>query len=230
MASEGVNPPLPAHGQPGGSAADVGPESPAARRERGLRALDVGARLLCGATIFFFMSFLFAYFYLRAINQEGQWRAHPPRVDPSGGLGLAIVLCVVVSALLAVLAHRRQSADGSWSAPVVGAIALGLIAVALQCIEYTRQKWGPTDGAYASVYIAWTGFYAMFVLGAMYWLEINVATEIRERRKPTARAGEGETVYEDPDKLLPRGIGAPVFYWTFLAGIGVVTYVVLYLA
>ena len=38
------------------------------------------------------------------------------------------------------------------------------------------------------------------------------------------------TVFEDPDKLLPRGMDAAVFYWSFLAAIGVITYVVLYLA
>ncbi len=93
---------------------------------------------------------------------------------------------------------------------------LGLAAVVLQCVEYTGQHFGPTDGAYASVFCAWTAFYLIAVLCTMYWLETQVATELRERRAPSARPGEGVTVYEDPDRLLPRGLDAAVFYWGFL--------------
>jgi hypothetical protein len=229
MASEGVAPPPPdLPGRPGGTAADVGPEAPATRRARGIRALDVGARLMCGATTFFLMSFLFAYFYLRSLNQEHMWRPHG--IDPKQGLGAAFVACIILSAVLSLLAVRRQRADSpGWLVPAAVAVVLGLAAVVLQCIEYTVPKWGPTNGAYASVYLGWTAFYALFMLGAMYWLWIQVATEARERRNPTAREGEGLTVYEDPDKLLPRGMDAAVFYWVFLAGWGVVMWIVLYL-
>ena len=66
---------------------------------------------------------------------------------------------------------------------------LGLVAVALQCIEYTVQHFGPTNGAYASVFCAWTGFYLIAVLFTMYWLETQVATELRARREPAAADG-----------------------------------------
>ena len=105
----------------------------------------------------------------------------------------------------------------------------GLAAIAVQCIEYTVQDFGPTDGAYASVFCVWIAFYLIAVLGAMYWLETHVATELRERREPTGQPGEGVTTYEHPDRLLPRGFDAAVFYWGFLGAIGVLTYVVLYL-
>ena len=66
---------------------------------------------------------------------------------------------------------------------------LGLAAVALQCIEYTVQHFGPTDGAFASVFCAWTAFYLIAVLGTMYWLETQVATELRARRAPAHAHG-----------------------------------------
>ncbi len=50
------------------------------------------------------------------------------------------------------------------------------------------QHFGPTDGGYASVFCAWTGFYLIAVLFTMYWLETQVATELRARRAP---AGSG---------------------------------------
>ena len=40
------------------------------------RALRVGAHLWSSATAFFFLAFLFAYFYLRSLNNHGQWHPH----------------------------------------------------------------------------------------------------------------------------------------------------------
>ena len=224
MASEGA---LPNIDPAAPFADDRGVEAPAERRERGVRALSVAARLLAGGTTFFFMSFLFAYFYLRSLNNENLWR--PAHVKPVQGLGVAFVACIVLSAGLTILAGYRQQRWSEWLAPAAGGVVLGLAAVVIQCIEFTSQKFGPTDGAFASVFCAWMGFYLLFVLGTMYWLETQVATELRERSKPSARLGEGVTEYEDPDKLLPRGIDAVVFYWAFLAALGVIAYVVLYL-
>jgi heme/copper-type cytochrome/quinol oxidase subunit 3 len=213
--------------QPAPFAADRGTEPPAARRERGLRALSVSSRLLAGATTFFFMSFVFAYFYLRSLDVEGGWRPH--HVKPDQGLGAAFVACIVLSAVAHVAAERQQRRWSEWIGLATASLVLGLAAVALQCVEFTVQKFGPTDGAYASVFCGWLAFYLLFTLATMYWLEIQIATELRERRKPTARPGEGVTEYEDPDQLLPRGIDASTFYWSFLAAIGLLTWVILYL-
>ena len=49
---------------------EIPPEPP----EVGARALYVAARLLAGATTFFFLAFVFAYFYLRSLNQDHMWR------------------------------------------------------------------------------------------------------------------------------------------------------------
>ena len=199
---------------------EIPPEPP----DVGARALSVAARLLCGATIFFFLAFLFAYFYLRSVNIEHMW--HPAHVNPKQGLGAAFIACIVLSVALSILAGRQMKAKSrSWIGPAVGAVLLGLAAVALQCIEYTSQHFGPTDGAYASIFCAWTGFYMIAMLATMYWLETQVATEIRARREPAGREGD----IKDPDRLIAPGLDAAVFYWSFLGGIGVITYVMLYL-
>ncbi len=68
------------------------------------------------------------------------------------------------------------------------------------------QHFGPTDGAYASVFCAWTAFYAIAVLATMYWLETQVATELRARRVPAHMLDEetGGDI-KDPDRLIaPR--------------------------
>jgi len=199
---------------------EIPPEPP----DVGARALSVAARLLAGASTFFFLAFLFAYFYLRSLNVEHMW--HPAHVKVNQGLGAAFIACVVLSAGLTILAGRSMKAKSpSWLGPAIGGVVLGLAAVVLQCIEFTAQHFGPTDGAFASVFCAWSGFYLIAVLGAMYWLETQVATELRARREPAPADGD----IKDPDRLIAPGLDAAVFYWAFLAALGVIAYVTLYL-
>ncbi len=207
---------------------DIPPEPP----DVGARALYVAGRLLAGATTFFFLAFLFAYFYLRSLNEDGQWRpARNPahhQITPGQGLGAALIACVLISAALAVVAGRRMKRESSsWTAPAIGSLVLGLAAVALQCIEYTVQRFGPTDGGYASVYCAWTALYVIAVLATMYWLETQIATELRARRAPAHAHAHGDI--KDPDRLIAPGLDACVFFWSYLAGIGAIAYVTLYL-
>lgn len=185
----------------------------------------LAGRLLAGAATFFFLAFLFAYFYLRSLNENHMWQ--PAHVKPDQALGAVVVACVVVSALLAVLAGRQMKRHSrSWVVSVAVSLTLGLAAVAVQCIEYTVLHFGPTNGGYASVFCAWTGLYAMAVLTTMYWLETQVATELRARRTPAA-AHHGDIA--DADLLIAPSLDAAVFFWSYLAGIGVVTWICLYL-
>jgi heme/copper-type cytochrome/quinol oxidase subunit 3 len=217
MAAEGGVPPLVT--QPVSVRGEIPPEPP----DIAARSLTVASRLLAGATTFFFLAFVFAYFYLRSLNQEHMWR--PPHIDPNQALGAAMIACLVVSALATVAAGQGMKARArGWAALVTVALVLGLAAIALQCVEYTKQHFGPTDGAYASVFCAWTALYMIAVLATMYWLETQLATELRARRSP-ARQGE----IAASDLLIAPGLHAAVFYWAFLAAIGVLMYVVLYL-
>jgi heme/copper-type cytochrome/quinol oxidase subunit 3 len=202
----------------------LGVEIPPEPPDVGARALYVAGRLLAGGTAFFFLAFLFAYFYLRSLNVNGMWR--PAHVGPERGLGVAIVVCLLASAALAIVAGRQMKREQrAWLGPAGGALALGLVVVALQCIEWATQRFGPADGGYASVFVGWTGFYVLAVIGALYWLETQVATELRARRTPAARDGD----IRNPDRLIAPGLDAAVFFWSFLAGLGAVTFVVLYL-
>jgi heme/copper-type cytochrome/quinol oxidase subunit 3 len=190
----------------------------------GARALSVGARLLAGASVFFFLAFVFAYFYLRSLNVHGMWK--PAHVKPDQALGAAFAVCILLSAVATVLAGRQfKRGERSWTTAASAGLGFGLVAIALQCIEYTVQKFGPTDGAFASVFCAWTAFYLLAALGTMYWLETNLASELRARREPASSRGD----IKDPDRLIAPGLDASVFYWSFLAAIGLLMYVVLYL-
>ena len=96
-----------------------------------------------------------------------------------------------------------------------GAVALGLIAVALQCIEYTPQHFGPTNGAYASVFCAWTAL--LPDRRAVHDVLAGDAGRDRAARPPrTGRAARADI--KDPDRLIAPALDAAVFYWAFLAG------------
>jgi heme/copper-type cytochrome/quinol oxidase subunit 3 len=199
---------------------EIPPEPP----DVGARALSVAARLLAGATTFFFLAFVFAYFYLRSLNVEHMWR--PAHLKPDQGLGVAFIVCILLSATAAVVAGRGMKAGArSWVGPAAASVVLGLVAIALQCLEYTKQNFGPTNGGFASVFCTWTAFYLIAALAMMYWLETQVATELRARRAPAEADGD----IKDPDRLIAPALDAAVYYWSFLAGIGAITYVILYL-
>ena len=191
------------------------------------RNMWVAARLGAGATAFFYLAFAFAYFYLRSVDTKAHWKIGP--VHPSSGLGIAIVVAIALSAAVARAgnAHRVQAG--------VVAILLGLVAVALQCIEYTTVDFGPASGGYASVFFGWTAMYSVAVLLAMYWLEVQVATAARAPRGAAITAELTAGGHEPPRpqsvdaELTAATYEATTFFWSFLAAIGVFAWVLLYL-
>jgi heme/copper-type cytochrome/quinol oxidase subunit 3 len=156
----------------------VAPYAEPPELERRIRSL--GSILLTAATAFFFIAFLFAFLYLRALNSNGLWGAGKPHhhVHASLGLGIAILACVLVGV---AAARAAVTLPALWRPAAGAALLLGLAAIALQCWQWANLGFGPGDGGYASVYLGWTGFFTIFVLGAMYWLETIVVTAVRTR-------------------------------------------------
>ena len=204
------------------------------------RNLSSAATLLSGATAFFFLGFFFAYFYLRAVNNAHLWK--PKHVDASIAWGTVVTACMVGSAVLVWLGYADHRADrrSAWRVKGAAALALGLVSLVLQVVAWTRQGFGPSDGGFASVYFGWTAFIFLFVLGTMFWLETVLATSIRYRGwskgERTVSPGQASgdpgrlgTDIRDPVSLIRAELGALSFYWTFLAGIAVLTWAVLYL-
>jgi heme/copper-type cytochrome/quinol oxidase subunit 3 len=204
------------------------------------RNLVSAGQLLASATAFFFLAFVFAYFYLRTLNVNGMWK--PKHVDPSVTWGTIVMACIVASAILVRLgyADHRRDARAAWRRKGAVALVLGLLALVLQVIAWTRQDFGPADGAYASVFFGWTAFMWLFVLGTMFWLETVLATSFRYRGwsrgaavvQPGEAAGDPDRTgsdIRDPVSLVRAELGALSFYWAFVAGIAVLTWIVLYL-
>jgi heme/copper-type cytochrome/quinol oxidase subunit 3 len=203
------------------------------------RNLSSAGYLLASATAFFFLSFLFAYFYLRSLNSAGMWK--PKGVDTSVAWGSVVMACIVVCAglLRLGLADQRARRLSAWRLKGAAALLLGLAALVVQIVAWTQQGFGPADGGFASVYFGWTAFMFLFVLGTLFWLETTLATSLRYAKLPIPSLPEpGEasgdpyrTAHDirDPLSLVRAELTALSFYWMFLAGIAVLTWVVLYL-
>ncbi|MBV9166158.1 MAG: hypothetical protein JO342_08380 [Solirubrobacterales bacterium] len=186
------------------------------------RNLRVGVRLLAGAEAFFFVSFVFAYFYLRSLDLNRSWKIG--HVSPPIGYGIGIVVALVVSAALLWLASRRPQTALPLSA---GALALALAAIVLQCIQYTTLGFGPGNGAFASVFIGWTATYTLFALFCAYWIETQVASLWRLGREGVQRpVREGVPTYDVP--LARAGLEACSFFWIYYAVLGFIAFVILY--
>jgi len=203
------------------------------------RNLVSAGHLLASATAFFFISFVFAYFYLRSLNSAGMWK--PKGVDASLAWGTVVTACWVASAGLVRLGlvDRRAERLRQWRIKGVAGLVLGVVGLVLQVVAWTQQGFGPADGGYASVYFGWTAFLFLFVLMTLFWLETTLATSLRYAGTATpgmAQPGEASgdrhrTAHDirDPLSLVKLELISLSFYWTFLAGVAVVSWVILYL-
>lgn len=188
-----------------------------------LRATWVAVRLWVGSTSFFFVSFVFAYFYLRSIDSNQSWKIG--NVDPSLGLGLAIAALLALSAIVFRLGATRPT---DTLGAGVAAFVMALVAIVLQFVEYTKLDFGASQGGYAAVFTGWTATYAVFAVGCLYWIETQLAGLWRARREGLNRALR-EGVPADDVALMRAGIDACSFFWAFYAAVGVGTFIILYL-
>ncbi|HEY2219095.1 MAG TPA: hypothetical protein VGH35_07115 [Gaiellaceae bacterium] len=201
------------------------------------RNLVSASYLMAGATAFFFISFVFAYFYLRSVNNGDMWK--PSGVDASVAWGTVVVACYVASALIVRLGLKDHRAlrRSQWRLKGVAALLVGLAGLVLQVIAWTHEGFGPADGGFASVYFGWTAFLFLFVLGTLLWLEMTLATSLRYRKvasgpEPGHASGDPHrTAHDirDPLSLVRAELVGLSFYWSFLAAIAVVSWIVLYL-
>jgi heme/copper-type cytochrome/quinol oxidase subunit 3 len=183
------------------------------------RNLWAGIRLWIGADAFFFAGFVFAFFYLRALDSNGLFR--DPRDHQSTALGAAIlVVTLLATALLWVGVTRVRAGDAArWRTAAGAALLLTVAAIVLQIVQFSQFGLDRlTYQGFGSVFLAWTAAYVVHLLGAAFWLETLVAQALRERGRPGHDAG-----------LVAPAEACLVFY-EFIAVVGVVMFVLLYLA
>jgi heme/copper-type cytochrome/quinol oxidase subunit 3 len=182
------------------------------------RDLWTGARLFTAAAAFFFLTFVFAFFYLRSLNSNGQWRPHG--INPPTGWGVGVLACIAASVVIYWVAVRLY-VEPRWRMLSVLSLGLGLAAVVIQCVEWAAMSWGPTNGGYASVFIGWTGFYVFVLLGALYWMETLVAESWRDSRGSAEAEARAVVRRANADAL--------ALFWSFLGLVEIAAFVTLYL-
>src|ERR1700741_4130052 len=160
-------------------------------------ALRLGGRLLCGSITFFFLAFLFAYFYLLALNTNGPFRIGTTK--PPVGWGTALAGLLLLGAIIYRLAARRPFAD-VLPAGIV-ALLCTLAAGGMQFYEYTTLHFGAASGCFAAVFFGWTAWYAVLALVGAYWIETQVASLAR-LRGARGRRSQREGVPADEEVLL----------------------------
>ena len=177
------------------------------------RNIHVGSRIWAGSQAFFFVAFFFAFLYLRALNTNGLWRGWPHHhPSPSLAFGLAILICVLASA--ATARASMLLAPAMWRVAAWAALAFVLAAVGLQAAQFSSLGFGPTDGAYASVFVGWSGLFALSLLGTCYWL----ATVLRD-----------VTSADTPPEVRAAGVDGVGFVLLVLAGVEVAAFILLYI-
>ena len=177
------------------------------------RNIRVGSRIWAASQAFFFLAFFFAFLYLRALNTNGLWRGWPHHhPSPSIAFGVAILICVLGSA--AIARGAVLVAPEMWRVTAWAALVLALAAVGLQCAQFSSLGFGPTDAAYASVFVGWSGLFTVFLLGTCYWLATVIGDVTRADGVPVVRAAAVE------------GVG---FVLLVLAGVEIAAFILLYI-
>ncbi|HSP09392.1 MAG TPA: hypothetical protein VLU92_07325 [Candidatus Dormibacteraeota bacterium] len=173
------------------------------------RVTRTGMRIFVGADAFFFFAFFFAFFYLRSMNNNYSWlpagTTHPTREIGALIEGLAILIAVFYMAAL-----RRVSVSRTmlWLALVAGILYLGA-----QVYEFRNLGFDPQQGGgYPSVFVGFKGVIMVQTAGALLWLGTLIA-----QSRPAG------------DLMIRRATAASfsMFLW-FLAGVGLLAYLVMY--
>lgn len=185
--------------------------------------LNVGVRLFASAVAFVFVAFLFAFFYLDAVDSNGMFK--PPGTNPSAAYGIVMLVGVLGSTGAFMFARRSLSAEvaGGWLLGLWASLVLGLVVVVFQVLQYTNYGFAPDSGGYASVFVGWTVMFLLFWLGAVYWIETFLAQSLR---RPPA---EAESEITHPLEVLGPSANACVLYLLTMAGVELVAWVLLYL-
>ena len=173
------------------------------------RVSRVGAWILVIADLFFFAAFLFAFFYLRSANNDSSWQVHGV-APPSQAIGALIVALMIVTAGVYYFAVRGAGIGR----PLLWlAFAIGVVAVGAQVYEFRHLGFDPQQGGgYPSVFVGLKGALMVQFAIALLWLLTHVA-----QARPL-----GDWVARRATALSFSN------FLFFLAGIGVIAYIVLY--
>ncbi len=197
--------------------------------ESALNAAWTGSRLAIGGLAFLFGSFVFAYFYLRSINASGLWHG-PLYQRPNVALGTTIIGLIVISAIIetVVLSRIKAGNKGAWVTGSWIGLVLGLAAVALMILQLLFLPFWPGSSGFASVFVGTYPVYLTVVLAVMIWLETLL---MRARAFPAIHFVEQPLTFTEAFAVqrFQANLSAFTVVWNYMAGVGIVFWVLFYL-
>jgi heme/copper-type cytochrome/quinol oxidase subunit 3 len=177
------------------------------------RVTRIGMRIFMGADVFCFAAFFFAFFYLRALNNDYSWLP-PGTTHPTRAIGALIVLLLLVCAGLYTLGARSVAKTSSTARTLFWlAFAAGVLCVVAQLYEFRNLGFDPQlGGGYPSVFVGLKGMLLAQLVGSLAWIGTHIA-----------QAGPGGDTPARPASAVSFGN-----FLFFLTGISLIAYLVLY--
>jgi heme/copper-type cytochrome/quinol oxidase subunit 3 len=176
------------------------------------RVVGVGVWLFLSADIFFFAGWWFSFFYLRALNNNNAWLVDG-LTRPNKGYGLVVLLLAVASAVVYWVATRVALRSALFGLLAPASLVLGIGACLFQGYGMWHLGFGLTQGGYPSVFAGLTTSWLIQLAFAVAWLATVVV-----------QAGPGRDT-----ALRPHAAISFAWILLFLAAIGIVNYILLYL-
>ncbi len=196
--------------------------------EAALNASWTGVRLALGGMSFLFGSFVFAFFYLKALNSHHLW--YTAGSHPKAWYGVLIMALVVVSALVqtASLQLIKGGNKAAWQRGAVVALVLGLAAVVFSILQLLYLPFWPGASGFASVFVGYWPVYLTIALCAMVWLEILI---MRARYIPQISFVEQPPTYAEAFAVqrFQASLSAFTLAWNYLAVMAIIAWILLYL-
>lgn len=215
---------------PGGAAGlSRGQEEAAFYHEAALNTAWTGVRLMIGVATSGLGAFVFAFFYLRSINNYGLW--YPKGFGgPPLWAGTVIMVLIVVSAAAQSFGLTRLKAGQKqpWFGAAVAALILGVAALAIQIAELMSLSFQPGANAYASVFVGGSAVFALLLIGVLVWFEIII---MASRNIPQISFVEQPPTFTEAAELqrFQASLSAFTLFWNYMAVVAVVLWVLFYL-
>jgi heme/copper-type cytochrome/quinol oxidase subunit 3 len=175
------------------------------------RLVATGTWLFLAAEIFFFLAWWFAFFYLRALNNNQSWKAGAG--PPSKGYGAVVLALALLTAATYFLGSRQLSRAFLFQLLTPVALVFGVATCLFQGYAMWHLGFGLTDGGYPSVFAGLAGSWVVQFALATAWLgsivmQVGPAGDTIARRRPA---------------------GSFAWVLVFLASVAVINYILLYL-
>ncbi len=167
------------------------------------------AVLVTEAALFAYL--LFSYFYL-ATQSTGAW---PPEGPPQIAIAATNTLILLASSACAIWAERgiRLGRKARLIGGLAGALGLGIVFAAIQCLEWRSRGFTLRTDAYGSLYFTITGFHMAHVVAGLLMLAALLAWSMLG--------------YFDSRRHAAVSIGT--LYWHFVDAVWIAVFAAIYL-